>query len=140
MKFVVLDSKVLPDLGGVRGPVLTPQEYDLHMVLRWLACEIDVREVMEDGSFRKLRFSDQRLMDAIDQKEIVKKQSVKVKEVVEPKKEQKPVIKEEPKPEPEVEDILIEEKEEVISSIAWVDPAVPEIPIADLVDELEELD
>ena len=62
MKFVIMNTGVIPGF-GVKGPVLTPREYNVHQVLKWLASGIDVREVMEDGSYRKLKFSDKKLMD-----------------------------------------------------------------------------
>lgn len=62
MKFVIMNTCIIPGF-GVKGPVLTPREYNVHQVLKWLASGIDVREVMEDGSYRKLNFSDEKLMD-----------------------------------------------------------------------------
>ena len=62
MKFVILDNRSLPEFNGVRGPILTPRFYDIHLVLRWIAAGIDIREVMEDGSYRKLEFNDERVM------------------------------------------------------------------------------
>ena len=73
MKFVILSNKVILDF-NVKGPVMTPTEYDVHQVLRWIAAGIDVREVMEDGSYRKLSFNDERL------KEELRKKSDKIKE------------------------------------------------------------
>lgn len=66
MKFVILSSCEIPGFGGARGPVLTPQEYDLHLVLRMITNGVDIREVMEDGSYRKLVFNDPAVMKAID--------------------------------------------------------------------------
>ena len=67
MKFVILDNKEIPNFGGVRGPMLTPTHYNLHDVLRWITFEIDIREVMDDGSYRKLEFNDERIMKEIDE-------------------------------------------------------------------------
>lgn len=66
MKFVILSSCEIPGFGGARGPVLTPQEYDLHLVLRMITNGVDIREVMEDDSYRKLVFNDPAVMKAID--------------------------------------------------------------------------
>lgn len=124
MKFVILSSCKLPEC-GVRGPILTPRYYDIHLVLKWLAVGIDIREVMEDGSYRKLEFNDERVMKELDEelerKRIEKEQKVNlleepkvevkkptpkkmniyppepVKPMKKEKKEEKPVIKEEPK-------------------------------------------
>ena len=62
MKFVIMNTGIIPGF-GIKGPVLTPREYDVHQVIKWLAIGIDVREVMEDGSYRKLKFSDEKLMN-----------------------------------------------------------------------------
>lgn len=67
MKFVILDNKEIPNFGGVRGPILTPAHYNLHEVLKWITFEIDIREVMDDGSYRKLEFNDERIMKEIDE-------------------------------------------------------------------------
>ena len=117
MKFVVLDNKELPMYNGVKGPIMTPTAFDIQLVLKWLAFEIDVREVMEDGSFRKLEFNDERVMRELDEKlemkRIEKEQKVKLvdhipvtkkasnKKVVvrpQPKKEEvkEPEVKKEP--------------------------------------------
>lgn len=60
MKFVIFSNCTIPGF-GVRGPVMTPRAYDLHQVLKWLSVGLDVREVMEDGSYRKLTFNDEKL-------------------------------------------------------------------------------
>ena len=90
MKFVVLDNRELPMYNGVKGPIMTPTAFDVQLVLKWLAFEIDVREVMEDGSFRKLEFNDKKLMRELDEKlemkRIEKEQKIKLVE-------QKPVTK-----------------------------------------------
>ena len=61
MKFVILTNKIIPGF-TVKGPILTPTEYDIYQVLRWVAAGVDIREVMEDGSYRKLSFNDERLV------------------------------------------------------------------------------
>lgn len=67
MKFVILDNKEIPNFGGVRGPIMTPTTYNLHDVLRWITFDIDIREVMPDGSYRTLQFNDERIMKEIDE-------------------------------------------------------------------------
>ena len=84
MKFVILTHGIVPDF-GVMGPVLTPREYDLHQVLKWVAYGVDIREVMDDGNYRKLSFNDERILDEI-RKELNNK-------VVEKKEEKREVEK-----------------------------------------------
>ena len=95
MKFVILSNGILPEC-RVRGPVLTPRYYDIHLVLRWLAAGVDIREVMEDGSYRKLEFNDERVMKELDEelerKRIEKEQKLKLLE------EESKVIKKKPVP------------------------------------------
>ena len=67
MKFVILSNKIIPGF-NVKGPVMTPMEYDIHQVLKWISSGIDVREVMEDGSYRKLSFNDEKLKDELRKK------------------------------------------------------------------------
>jgi hypothetical protein len=87
MKFVILSNKIIPDF-NVKGPVLTPMEYDIHQVLRWLTSGIDVREVMEDGSYRKLSFNDAKLVDELYNKSNKNREKIKKEQMV--KKELKP--------------------------------------------------
>lgn len=84
MKFVILSHGVVPDF-GVMGPILTPREYDLHQVLKWVAYGVDIREVMDDGNYRKISFNDERVLDEI-RKELNNK-------VVEKKEEKREVEK-----------------------------------------------
>ena len=67
MKFVILSAKTIPGF-NVRGPILSPAEYDIHLVLRWIGLGIDVREAMEDGSYRKLKHNDPKLVELLDAK------------------------------------------------------------------------
>ena len=123
MQFVILSHKIIPGF-GVKGPILSPANYDIHLVLRWISVGVDVREVMEDGSLRKLKFNDERLMEELhkkldkqaEQRLAVKKAreevKIEVKGNVKLMPEAKPlpkkkVKKEEPKKE------IIEPKEEV---------------------------
>lgn len=78
MKFVILSSTVIPGFNGQRGPLLTPQELDVKSVLKMVGCGIDVREVMSDGSYRKVEFSDDRLTNYLSNK--IMKEEMKVKE------------------------------------------------------------
>jgi hypothetical protein len=68
MKFVILSNKAIPMFNGMRGPVMTPTEYDIHLVLRWISLGLDIREVMEDGSYRKLKHNDPKLMELLSKK------------------------------------------------------------------------
>ena len=67
MKFVIMNNGTIPGV-GVKGPVLTPRSYDIHQVLKWIVTGVDIREVMEDGSYRKLIFNDERLMQELGKK------------------------------------------------------------------------
>ena len=138
MKFVIMSRGHLPFYNGVCGPILTPVAYDIHLVLKWLAAGVDVREVMDDGSFRKLEFNDEQVMKELDEdierKRIEKEQHVKlleehkveVKKVtpkkvniypaepvkpIKEKKEEKLVVKEEPKVEKKKTELEIDELE-----------------------------
>lgn len=71
MLFVILSDGEIPGY-GVRGPVLSPTQYDLHTVLKWIASGVDVRECMSDGSYRKLKFNDGAIMEALDRVEVIK--------------------------------------------------------------------
>lgn len=66
MKFVILSTCEIPGYGGIKGPVLTPQSYDLHQVLKMVTTGLDVREVMENGEYRKVTFNDPRVIREID--------------------------------------------------------------------------
>lgn len=136
MKFVILSSYELPFYNGVKGPIITPREYDIHLVLKWVATGVDIREVMEDGSFRKLEFNDSRLMEELDKdlerkrlenEEKKKEEKVEVKKPV-PKKvnifPSEPVKEVKVKPEPKV---LVEEKVEVIEEKKGLDFEIDEL-------------
>lgn len=87
MKFVILDNKEIPGFGGARGPILTPTAYNLHDVLKWITFDIDIREVMSDGSYRKLQFNDERIMKEIDEELEFKRLEKTEQEVVSIKEE-----------------------------------------------------
>ena len=142
MKFVILHKGIIPGF-NVHGPVMTPQHYDINLVLKWVYSRIDVREVMPDGSYRKLDCNDERLMEELNAKlakEAEHKEKVKqaILEqqlgkqhrgnvgLVPEKKVEKPVAKQQPKVEPKKE----EPKQEVVEQV--------EEPKVDLIiDELE---
>ena len=139
MKFVILSRGQLPFYNGACGPILTPVAYDIHLVLKWLAAGVDIREVMDDGSFRKLEFNDERVMKELDEdlerKRIEKEQHIKLLEEeqkvdakkvvtkkmniyppepvkpVKEKKKEKPVVKEEPKVEKKKSELEVDELE-----------------------------
>ena len=87
MKFVILDNKEIPGFGGARGPILTPTAYNLHDVLKWITFDIDIREVMSDGSYRKLQFNDERIMKEINEELEFKRLEKAEQEVVSIKEE-----------------------------------------------------
>lgn len=68
MKCVILSAKPLPMYNGIHGPILSPAEYDVYLILKFLAAGIDVREVMDDGSYRKLDYNDEKLLELLDEK------------------------------------------------------------------------
>jgi hypothetical protein len=68
MKCVILSAKPLPMYNGIHGPILSPAEYDVYLILKFLAAGIDVREVMDDGSYRKLDCNDEKLLELLDEK------------------------------------------------------------------------
>ena len=140
MKCVILSRKMIPGY-GVKGPILSPAEYDIHQILKWINVGIDVREVMEDGSYRKLYINDPKLIELLNEKvnkkseqrkqdrqlmennRVVKPQGnvrLRPEKIHDPKpkkvqpKPVKEVIKEEPKKEEvkeEVVDLFIDELE-----------------------------
>ena len=139
MKFVILSSYELPFYNGVKGPIITPREYDIHLVLKWVASGVDIREVMEDGSFRKLEFNDSRLMEELDkdlERKRIKSEERKKEEKVEVKKpvpKKVNILPPEPikeikvneiKPEPKV---VFEEKVEVIEEKKGLDFEIDEL-------------
>lgn len=89
MKFVILSSVPIPGFNGQRGPLLTPQYLDAKLVLKMVAMGIDVKEVMEDGSYRDVKFSDSRLIDEMANANKIKsvKEEAEEKKVIEEVKE-----------------------------------------------------
>lgn len=130
MKFVILSHGIVPDF-GVRGPILTPREYDLHQVLKWVAYGVDIREVMDDGTYRKLSFNDERIMDKI-RKELNNK-------VVEKKEEEKKEVEKIPKhrrvgiyPKEEIKEIKHKKVEvKKVEEEKIIEPAKEEINVDD---------
>jgi hypothetical protein len=139
MKFVILHRKQIPGY-SICGPILTPMEYDIHQVLRWVAAGVDILEVMEDGSYRKLTFNDKRLMEELNKKlskqmELKNQRKVElerpdggngnVRLLPEKKKHHTPKVKPQPKVEPKKEEPEVEVKKE--------EPKQPDL----IIDELE---
>ena len=73
MKFVILSNKKIPGFGGIKGPILTPQEIPLKKVLDMVSLGFEVFEVMEDGSRRKVQFSDERILSEMIKQKLTKK-------------------------------------------------------------------
>lgn len=73
MKFVIMSNKKIPGFGGIKGPILTPQEIPLKKVLDMVSLGFEVFEVMEDGSRRKVQFSDERILSEMIEQKIAKK-------------------------------------------------------------------
>ena len=67
MKCVILSHKIIPGY-NVKGPILSPAEYDVHQLLKWINVGLDVREVMEDGSYRKLKNNDPKILELLNKK------------------------------------------------------------------------
>ena len=67
MRYVILSRSPIPGF-GVSGPILSPAHYDIHLVLRWIGAGVDIREVMEDGSYRRLKINDERLIEELNRK------------------------------------------------------------------------
>lgn len=115
MKVVILSAKRIPGF-GVYGPIMTPTEYDVHLILKWIAARIDVREVMEDGSYRKLTCNDKRLMEELDKKHAKiqkdREDFKKARKEVEIEKRQRGniIMKPEKKPHPQPKIKVLEEK------------------------------
>ena len=136
MKFVILSNNVIPDYNGVRGPILTPTVFDLHFVLKCISYGIDIREVMPDGSYRKLQFNDERLMKGIDdeleEKRLKKEQKIEEnKEIVVKTESVKAKIAKarqmaQEKAKTVVKEVKTEEKEEIKPSIVVDELEKPE--------------
>lgn len=73
MKFVITSNKKIPGFGGIKGPILTPQEIPLKKVLNMVSLGFEVFEVMEDGSRRKVQFSDERILCEMINQKLTKK-------------------------------------------------------------------
>lgn len=73
MKFVILSNRKIPGFGGIKGPILTPQEIPLKKVLSMVSLGFEVFEVMEDGSRRKVQFSDERILSEMIKQKLTKK-------------------------------------------------------------------
>lgn len=73
MRFVIMSNKKIPGFGGIKGPILTPQEIPLKKVLDMVSLGFEVFEVMEDGSRRKVQFSDERILSEMIEQKLAKK-------------------------------------------------------------------
>ena len=73
MKFVIMSNKKIPGFGGIKGPILTPQEIPLEKVLNMVSLGFEVFGVMEDGSRRKVQFSDERILCEMINQQLTKK-------------------------------------------------------------------
>lgn len=67
MKFIIKSNAKIPGFGGIRGPILTPQEIPAKKVLDMVSKGCKIYEVMEDGSHRKVEFSDSRVFEKMMQ-------------------------------------------------------------------------
>lgn len=63
MKFIIKSNTKIPGFGGIRGPILTPQEIPAKKVLDMVSKGCKIYEVMDDGSYRKVEFSDARVFE-----------------------------------------------------------------------------
>lgn len=63
MKFIIKSNAKIPGFGGIRGPILTPQEIPAKKVLDMVSKGCKIYEVMDDGSHRKVEFSDSRVFE-----------------------------------------------------------------------------
>ena len=128
MKYVILSNKMIPGY-DVKGPIMSPAEYDPHLVMRWVLNGLDIREVMEDGSYRKIERNDERVMNEIHNKTDKKMNDLKTRNHIvtevkphtnvrlKPEKTIKPIQakkQKEPKPEIKIEEPV---KEEMIDEL-----------------------
>jgi ABC-type antimicrobial peptide transport system ATPase subunit len=70
MRCVVYSKCELPEFRGIRGPIMSPTELDPQLIMKWLYVGLDVREVMPDGSYRRLEFNDKKLNEMIDKEDM----------------------------------------------------------------------
>ena len=99
MRCVVYSKCELPEFRGIRGPIMSPTELDPQLIMKWLYVGLDVREVMPDGSHRRLKTNDGKLVELLNKK-YEEKQAKRLDNVnVQPKKKE---IKQQPKNKKEV--------------------------------------
>lgn len=90
MKFIIKTNTKIPGFGGIRGPILTPQEIPAKKVLDMVSKGCSVYEVMEDGSQRKVEFSDSRVFEQmLKEKQPTVKTDIIIKEEVKPIEDKK---------------------------------------------------
>ena len=130
MRCVVYSKCELPEFRGIRGPIMSPTELDPQLIMKWLYVGLDVREVMPDGSHRKLKINDEKLVELLNniyeekrakrlgnvnvqpkKKEINQQPKKEVPKAKPYEKKVKPIElpKEEPKVEQPKEDIVVNE-------------------------------
>lgn len=68
MRCVVYSKCELPEFRGIRGPIMSPTELDPQLIMKWLYVGLDVREVMPDGSHRRLKTNDEKLVELLNKK------------------------------------------------------------------------
>jgi hypothetical protein len=143
MKFVILSRKPIPGY-GVSGPILTPATYDIHLVLRWISAGVDVREVMEDGSYRRLSVNDKRILEELNKKidkKAAERKALKERierEAAEPKvMGNVKLVPEKTNRKPKVKKVVEPKPEEVVNPVNEKPIEVKEEPLDFIIDELE---
>lgn len=82
MKFIIKSNAKIPGFGGIRGPILTPQEIPAKKVLDMVSKGCKIYEVMEDGSHRKVEFSDSRVFEEMMKEKQPTSSKTKVEEKI----------------------------------------------------------
>ena len=82
MKFVIKSNAKIPGFGGIRGPILTPQEIPAKKVLDMVSKGCKIYEVMDDGSHRKVEFSDSRVFEQMMKEKQPTSSKTKVEEKI----------------------------------------------------------
>jgi len=114
MKFIIKSNAKIPGFGGIRGPILTPQLIPAKKVLDMVSKGCAVYEVMDDGSHRKVEFSDSRVFNQMmkEKQPVVPTVTteIKIEEKLKTIEEKNPFKNCKPLTEKEIEDIGIEPK------------------------------
>ena len=82
MKFIIKSNAKIPGFGGIRGPILTPQEIPAKKVLDMVSKGCKIYEVMDDGSHRKVEFSDSRVFEQMMKEKQPTSSKTKVEEKI----------------------------------------------------------